>query len=424
MNDTELYGYWNDLNGKIKSWWDQDIRTARENDIRNPEKNIIWYSDEGHREREKRSTQEWTLLFLPHPYISSAGSEDAFPEMYCWDIYFINHGLLLHERFDLIRNHLVNHLYMIERFGMVLNGNRTYYTTRSQTPLLAADVWRYYRCTQDKDMLLIAYPLLKKEYLTYWNADHHRTPTGLATNRDLGDPSLRPELAAEAEIHDFSPCFEGDVRKCNPLQTNAALTRYAGTLASIANEIGRPEEEAIWKKDENMRKEQINRLCWDDSNNFYFDYQFERGEKLPYWSLSAYWTLWADIADVHQARALVKHLEKFEHRFGLVQTDKRYPSPHPEFEWVQFEYPSGWPPMQMIVVEALDRYGYTDTAKRIARSYLTLMIEQYRITGKLWEKYNVVKGNLSFPRERYTVPPFHGWTSAAVVVLGEYIFGD
>jgi alpha,alpha-trehalase len=424
-DNDELYTLWRELNQKIEGWWDGDIRTSNETDIRDPEKNSVWYSDEEHRKKEKRSLKntDWTLLFLPHPYISSAGSEEAFPEMYCWDIYFINQGLHFHKRFDLIGNHLKNHLFMIERFGMVLNGNRTYYRTRSQTPLLAADIWRYYRATSDRDMLFCAYPLLKKEYLQYWNADHHRTPTGLATNRDLGDPELRPELAAEAEIHDFSPCFEGDVRNCNPIQTNCALVRYAEVLALIAKELKQTEDELMWKTEAQTRKERINTLCWNDEKQFYFDFQYIESRQLPYWSLSAYWTLWADIATKRQAEALVRNLSKFEHPYGLAQTDKQYPSPHPEFEWVQFEYPSGWPPMQMIVIDALNKYGYINEAQRIARNYLNLMLQQYRLTGKLWEKYNVVEGNLTFPKERYSVPPFHGWTSAAVIVLGEYLFG-
>jgi hypothetical protein len=59
--------------------------------------------------------------------------------------------------------------------------------------------------------------LKKQEYHDYWCAPHHQTPTGLATNRDLADPALgndylaqfglsatrlRPELAAEAEVHE------------------------------------------------------------------------------------------------------------------------------------------------------------------------------------------------------------------------------
>jgi alpha,alpha-trehalase len=119
---------------------------------------------------------------------------------------------------------------------------------------------------------------------------------------------------------------------------------------------------------------------------------------------------------------MVKHLSKFEHPSGLAHTDIAYPSPHPEFAWVQWGYPSGWPPDQMIVVDALDTYGYHEEAGRIAFLYLQMMLDQFERTGKFWEKYNVVEGNIKLPRERTPVVPLHGWTTAAVVWLGHRAF--
>lgn len=103
-------------------------------------------------------------------------------------------------------------------------------------------------------------------------------------------------------------------------------------------------------------------------------------------------------------------------------TDTSYPSPHAEFKHLQWSYPLGWPPLQMIAVEGLERYGYSQEAKRTAQRFLALMLSQYAQTGKLWEKYNVVTGGLEFPLERYPSVPFHGWSSAAVVVLGRRVF--
>ena len=158
---------WQALDDQIRDWWDEDLVTAREADI--------------------RADADGTLLFLPHPYSTAAGTGTAYPEMYGWDTYFINLGLLAHERQDLMRNHILNQLSMIDRFGMVLNGNRTFYRTRSQPPLLPDSIWRYFQATDDADLLHLAYPLLKKEFSSYWCAPHHQTPTGLATNRDLVD---------------------------------------------------------------------------------------------------------------------------------------------------------------------------------------------------------------------------------------------
>ncbi len=418
----DLRRKWESADTLIRSWWDGDLRRAQEPELRDPALNVVWFVDQEHRAKEERSTGGGTLLFLPYPYISAGGSELAFPEMYCWDIYFVNKALLLHDRTDIVRHHLFNHLFMIERFGMVLNGNRTYYLTRSQTPLLAESILEYYRVYPDHELLMIAYPFLQREYEKYWCASHHSTPTGLATNRDLGDPDLRPELAAEAESLDFTACYDGDVTRCTPLMLNCALVKYARALERMAGELGWPDRAQVWALLAEDREKKIRDLAWDSERGFFFEYQYERKVLLPYWSLSAYWTLWAGVATKRQAEFLVRNLARFEHTGGLAQTDVAYPSPHPEFRWVQWGYPAGWPPIQMMIVQGLDAYGYHSEAERIARSYLSTMLSEFDRTGKFWEKYNVVEGTSELPRERTPNVPLHGWTTAAVVWLGHRLF--
>ncbi|NIA30508.1 MAG: hypothetical protein GWP06_11430 [Actinobacteria bacterium] len=434
-NSKDFQKQWQKLDAQIRSWWDDDIRKAGEEQVCDPNLNKIWYADEEHRRVEEQEGEQnaKTLLFLPFPYLSGGGSESAFPEMYCWDIYFINLALAAHGRFDLIKNHILNQLFSIERFGMVLNGNRTYYLTRSQTPLHPASIELYFKHHRDRDLLARAYPLLKKEYNEYWQADHHQTPTGLATNRDIAGLKttvpdahvagrLRPELAAEAEVLDFTSIFAGDVRKCVPLQTNCALVRYAKILAWMAAEIGWEDEAGQWQNEAERRANKIRELCWSEEEGFFFEYQFEKQEKLPYWSLAAYWTMWAGVASEEQAAGLVENLHRFEYPFGLTQTAKVYNSPHKEFAALQWDYPSGWPPMQIMVADSLAAYGYYQEANRIANAFLQLQIRAYNETGNLWEKYNVVDGNTSLPRERYDPVPLHGWSSASAVLLGRRIF--
>ena len=89
---------------------------------------------------------------------------------------------------------------------------------------------------------------------------------------------------------------------------------------------------------------------------------------------------------------------------------------------MQWDYPSGWPPSQIIVVDGLEAYGYADEAKRLALKYLKLQLDVYDQTGKVWERYNVVDGNLDLPRERYPVVPLHGWSLASLVYLGRKVF--
>src|SRR6185503_14863861 len=73
------------------------------------------------------------LLYLPRPYVVPGG---RFNEMYGWDSYFIQVGLLADGETEKARDMVENFLYEIEHYGTILNANRTYYMTRSQPPFL------------------------------------------------------------------------------------------------------------------------------------------------------------------------------------------------------------------------------------------------------------------------------------------------
>ena len=77
-----------------------------------------------------------TLIGLPYPYtVPTAGA--MFREMYYWDTFFTNEGLVRDGHPELAKGNTDNLLYMVRRFGKVYNGSRTYYEARSQTPYLS-----------------------------------------------------------------------------------------------------------------------------------------------------------------------------------------------------------------------------------------------------------------------------------------------
>ena len=61
-----------------------------------------------------------------------------FLEMYYWDTYFTNVGLISEGRVELAKSNVDNMLWMVEKYGFMPNGNRNYYLNRSQPPFL----WR------------------------------------------------------------------------------------------------------------------------------------------------------------------------------------------------------------------------------------------------------------------------------------------
>ncbi len=81
-----------------------------------------------------------SLIPLPYRYVVPGG---RFREVYYWDSYFTMLGLVQSGRTDLVRSMLDNFADLIERFGHIPNGNRTYYLSRSQPPFFAAMVGLY-----------------------------------------------------------------------------------------------------------------------------------------------------------------------------------------------------------------------------------------------------------------------------------------
>ena len=57
-----------------------------------------------------------------------------FNEMYGWDSYFENIGLLIDGKSDLAKSMVENFDYQITHYGKILNANRSYYLTRTQPP--------------------------------------------------------------------------------------------------------------------------------------------------------------------------------------------------------------------------------------------------------------------------------------------------
>ncbi len=387
-------------------------------------------------EAQIRQDPQGNLLFLPRPYITPGGSptapaaaeSDVFREMYNWDTYFINRGLLAHDLTEPVRDHILNYLFMIDRFGYMPNGNRTPLSTRSQIPVFPDSIWRYFQATGDRELLAAAYPRLRREFFEYWLSPPHQTAIGLSTNIDPADPLLPPELSAEAEALDWTPIYGGDIRRCVPLITNCALVSYAATVADMAQALGDAPGAEAMRKEAGSRARRIRDLQWDGARGLFCEYDAVAGQKLPYVSDGAFWPLWAGVATAEQAAESVRSLQVLRAPWGITATDRAYPDPHRPgllaegaLQWM---YPAGWPPSQWIACEGLDRYGHHAEAEQVAASFLHLVLSVHKRTGRLWEKYNVVDAGLELPNARYGVMPMQGWTAACVAVLGRRLLAS
>jgi alpha,alpha-trehalase len=119
-----------------------------------------------------------SLLPLPYPYIVPGG---RFREIYYWDSYFTMLGLKESGETEMIENMIKNFAYLIETYGHIPNGNRSYYIGRSQPPFFAAMV-QLLATVKGDNVYVNFLPSLEKEY-KFWMDGASKLKVGQAYRR-------------------------------------------------------------------------------------------------------------------------------------------------------------------------------------------------------------------------------------------------
>lgn len=402
------------------------------------------------------------LLYLPRPYVVPGG---RFNEMYGWDSYFIQVGLVRAGETELARDMAENFLYEIENYGKILNANRTYYLTRSQPPFLTQMILAVYRKTHDTGWLRRTLPAIEA-YYRYWTTGPHLVPaTGLSRYFDSG-VGPAPEVVADeldetgrthydrvrefyrnhtvtdydvGDYYDrdadrltelfyqgdramresgFDPSnrfgqFNVDILNYNPVCLNSLLYLMETQTAEIQQILGHQSAAKIWHKRARVRRARMNRLMWDKQDGLYYDYNFRRKSVRRYPFVTSFYPLWSGLASPVQAARIVKNLSLFERRGGLQTSTTRSGS--------QWDAPFGWAPMQMIAVAGLRRYGYEGAANRISANFLSLILKEFIEHNVIVEKYDVearasqIRSGLKFGYSSNEIG--FGWTNAAFLEL-------
>jgi alpha,alpha-trehalase len=406
--------------------------------------------------------REHGLLYVPFPYVVPGG---RFNEMYGWDSYFIQVGLLEDDEVALARDMVDNFIYEIEHYGTILNANRTYYLTRSQPPFLTTMILGVYRKTPDRAWLASTLPAIES-YYRFWTTGQHIVPeTGLSRYWDYGEGPAPEVLSDErdergrthydrvrefyrtqkvtdydlAQYYDrerdtltplfykgdrsmresgFDPSnrfgpFSIDIIHYVPVCLNSLLYQMEVDTAEILTALGDTSGADMWRTRAATRKDRINALLWDQDAGLYFDYSFQTKRRRAYEFATTFYPLWVGIASKDQAARVRANLSKFEAPGGILTSTTVTGS--------QWDAPFGWAPLQMIAVEGLRRYGYDEDADRIAAKFIALVNKEFREHGTIVEKYDVrrnesdVAAGIQFGYSANQIG--FGWTNGAVLRL-------
>lgn len=392
---------------------DIDYRTFEPSELEDAFKYIFAYWKKSVRFQPE---DDGTLIGLPGPYIvPTADVKKGFTynEMFYWDSYFIALGLYgtAYQRYA--QSMLGNLAYMVKKFGMIPNSSRSYMLGRSQPPFLTSFIMDVYLSRKIKDKLWLRrmMKIARKEYDKVWMADvqpnDRRVFEGLSRYYDI---NYLHDLAEAESGWDMTNRFGRKALNYVPVDLNSLLFRYERDFARYYEMRGKGRKVKHWLDVSDKRREAVNKYMWNDKKGFYFDYNYVTGRRSKVWSLAGFYPLWSGLASPEQAEKVVQNLDKFEFDGGLVTTAE-LPSPKSRLP-LQWGYPNGWAPLQLIAIYGLDNYGYNKRAQRLARKWIGNCLDIYKRDGVFQEKYNVVEPGKPPLAGVYPDQVGFGWSNA------------
>jgi alpha,alpha-trehalase len=230
----------------------------------------------------------------------------------------------------------------------------------------------------------------------------------LSSDYYKGDRSMR-ESGFDVSFR-FGP-FGAATHHYAPVCLNSLLFKTEKDLEQISRWLGHSADAEKWSKRAEERRKLITRYLWDDKAGWFFDYNLQTGERSSYRYATTFYPLWAGLATPEQATAVAKNLPALDHPGGVAMST--------EESEAQWDLPYGWGNIEMLVVDALRRYGFKADADRVSYEFLSTVAENFRRDGNIREKYNVVTRSSEAHVElgyQMNVVGF-GWTNGAFLEL-------
>lgn len=377
-----------------------------------------------------------SLLPLPYSYVVPGG---RFREMYYWDSYFTMLGLARSGHAALVRDMVDDFAALIDRYGHIPNGNRTYYLSRSQPPFFFAMV--ALTDPQDPAAAFAKYlPQLKKEH-AFWMAgapgaarvvklpdgtllnrywDNSDTPRDESYEKDVAlahSSPRRPQAiyrnvrAAAESGWDFSSRWFADGRTLStidtidvvPVDLNSLLYGLETAIRLGCARAGDKACAADFAAKAAARRAAMDKYLWEGKAGAYFDFNWRRRASIPRLSAATLYPLFVGAASETQARAVASAVHQLVEPGGLVAT--RVDTGQ------QWDWPNGWAPLQWIAVSGLSRYHQEALAEAIACRWLVNVRSVYQQSRRLVEKYDVVHLGRPGGGGEYQLQDGFGWTN-------------
>jgi alpha,alpha-trehalase len=193
-----------------------------------------------------------------------------------------------------------------------------------------------------------------------------------------GDRSMR-ESGFDVSFR-FGP-FGAGTQDFAAVGLNCLLYKSEKDLEWMSNQMGMKDAASEWAQRAETRRTEINQYMWSRTYGLYYDYDFKLGRQSRYSYATSFYPLWTGLATPEQAKEIIKNLSAFDRPGGIVMSMVN--------TGAQWDAPYGWAPIQLIAIEGLRRYGYEADANGISLQFLSMVLDNFRRDGTIFEKYDV-----------------------------------
>jgi len=399
-----------------------------------------------------------SLIYLEHPFVVPGG---RFREVYYWDSYWTIKGLLLSEMFNTTKGMIQNFQSLIKSFGHIPNGNRVYYTKRSQPPLFTQMVWDYLNITNNpetsREFIADVIWQLDDEF-KFWmtrmvNVSMDSKMYKLARYRvEVDGPrpesyeedhSLASKLAEGARKEWYSHMKSGaesgwdyssrwfvknQSRSAEdellgvktgdiiPVDLNSFLCKNAEIMENLFLQVEKPEKAAEYREIRDELKEAIRAVLFNTTDGMWYDYNIKselaNHQFYPSNLAPLYCSCYHKDINMNTTMDYIMASPALNKSGGVPSSLKKTSQ--------QWDLPNVWPPLVELTVTALENTHTAmgrSLAREVAGKFLKNVAKSFTNTGAIFEKYNCDEEGKPGGGGEYDVQEGFGWTNGVTLSL-------
>ncbi|XP_025201999.1 trehalase-like [Melanaphis sacchari] len=417
-------------------------------------------------EKVKTDKDLYSLIYVPNGFFVNMEFQNEFNY---WDAYWIIRGALICGMETTVKGILKNFIYIIQKYGYVLMGNRIYYKGRSQPPLLTQMMATYYEYTKDEKFITDNIALLDAEMM-YWikyrsinvksvgntyimthymsdacnprpemySIDVHITKS-LPAVRYQNEYLCRVKAASESGWGFSSKHFHNrkhynDFRKTllktNPLnfayvELNSIMQSNSNILSNLYLIVNDQANSNFYKQLAHRYQIGINALLWNEDEKMWLDFDTTIAESRNYFYASNLAPLWTGSYDDKLSEFYGDSAVEYLIRNNIINKDltPRYICVPTSFynTGLDWDYFNCWPQLQSMIIFGLHSTRSKKAQKvafNLASSWVNTNFVGFNQTGTLFKKYSAIKlGSDGEEKSRQHYPTGYGVTIGVLLEI-------